>query len=120
MSIVCSNFGGLIFDAVVPVSILGRKLVGSRGLDSVNPSGDGELSLTLQESRVGRDELLRLCGRKSYMLVMAHQGMRGSVKSLWICRCVGFVSGCSSSFVVWSFALACSRGVKYSRENTDR
>ena len=62
MSIVCSNFRGLIFDAVVPVSILGRKLVGSRGLDSVNPSGDGELSLTLQESRVGRDELLRLCG----------------------------------------------------------
>ena len=58
----CSKFRGLIFDAVVPVSILGRKLVGSRGLDSVNPSGDGELSLTLQESRVGRDELLRLCG----------------------------------------------------------
>lgn len=62
MSIVCSNFVGLIFGAVVPVSILGRELVGSRGLDSVNPSGDGELSLTLQESRVGRDELLRLCG----------------------------------------------------------
>jgi hypothetical protein len=65
MSIGCSNFGGFKFDAVVPVSILGRKLVGSRGLDSVNPSGDGELSLTLQESRVGRDELLRLCGGES-------------------------------------------------------
>jgi hypothetical protein len=45
---------------VVPVGILGRELVGGRGLDSVNPAGDGELSLTLQESRVGRDELLRL------------------------------------------------------------
>lgn len=45
---------------VVPVSILGGKLVRGRGLDSVDPAGDGELSLTLQESRVSRDELLRL------------------------------------------------------------
>jgi hypothetical protein len=58
MSIGCSAANG--FCVVVPVSILGRKLVGGRGLDSVNPAGDGELSLTLQESRVSRDELLRL------------------------------------------------------------
>lgn len=45
---------------VVPVSILGRKLIGGRGLDSVNPAGDGELALTLQESRVGGNELLSL------------------------------------------------------------
>jgi hypothetical protein len=45
---------------VVPVSILGRELVGGRGLDSVNPAGDGELSLALQESRVGGNELLSL------------------------------------------------------------
>lgn len=74
----CSNFRGLIFDAVVPVSILGRKLVGSRGLDSVNPSGDGELSLTLQESRVGRDELLRLCGRENLYVSC------GSSRYAWI------------------------------------
>ena len=45
---------------VVPVSILGGKLVGGGGLDSVDPAGDGELSLTLQESRVGSNELLCL------------------------------------------------------------
>lgn len=45
---------------VVPVSILGRKLVGGGGLDGVDPAGDGKLALTLQESRVGSDELLRL------------------------------------------------------------
>lgn len=71
-----SMFRGFV---VVPVSILGRKLVGGRGLDSVNPSGDGELSLTLQESRVGRDELLRLY--ENDMLVRAQ--MRESVK---VCR----------------------------------
>lgn len=45
---------------IVPVGVLGRELLCARGLDSVNPSGDGELSLTLQECGVGRDELLRL------------------------------------------------------------
>lgn len=45
---------------VVPVGVLGRELVGAGSLDSVNPSRDGELALTLQESRVGSDELLRL------------------------------------------------------------
>ena len=50
----------LLFRIVVPVSILGRELVGGRGLDSVNPAGDGELALTLQESRVGGNELLSL------------------------------------------------------------
>jgi hypothetical protein len=54
----------LLIVLVVPVRILGRKLVGGRGLDSVNPAGDGELSLTLQESRVGSNELLRLFERK--------------------------------------------------------
>lgn len=45
---------------VEPVSVLGRELVGSGGLDSVNPSRNGKLSLTLQESGVGRNELLRV------------------------------------------------------------
>lgn len=45
---------------VVPVGVLGRELVRARRLNSVNPSGDGELALTLQECGVGRDELLRL------------------------------------------------------------
>lgn len=49
---------------VVPVSVLGRQLVGGRGLDGVDPAGDGELSLALQESRVGSNELLRLCDGK--------------------------------------------------------
>jgi hypothetical protein len=40
---------------------------------------------------------------KSYMLVVAHQDMRGSVKGLRICRWVGFVSGSFSSFVVEQF-----------------
>jgi len=63
----------------VPVSVLGRELVRGGGLDGVNPAcgsvslsavnmereggertGNGELALTLQESRVGSDELLRL------------------------------------------------------------
>lgn len=46
--------------AVVPVLVLGRELVGGGGLDGVDPAGDGELALTLQESRVGSNELLRL------------------------------------------------------------
>lgn len=50
----------LMLYGIVPVGVLGRELVRGRGLDSVNPSGDGELSLALQERRVGRDELLRL------------------------------------------------------------
>jgi hypothetical protein len=49
----------LMLYGIVPVGVLGRELVRGRGLDSVNPSGDGELSLALQERRVGRDELLR-------------------------------------------------------------
>jgi hypothetical protein len=52
---VTSDSGGA---NVEPVSVLGRKLVGSGGLDSVDPTRDGELSLTLQESGVSADELL--------------------------------------------------------------
>lgn len=66
------------YEAVdIPVSVLGRELVGSGGLDSVDPTcssqnsasyrslsleltRDGELSLTLQESGVSADELLGL------------------------------------------------------------
>lgn len=55
---------------VVPVSILGRKLVGGGGLDSVNPAGDGELALTLQESRVGSNELLRLYERRIFVSIV--------------------------------------------------
>ena len=45
---------------IIPISVLRRKLVGGGGLDSINPAGDGELALTLQESGVGSNELLRL------------------------------------------------------------
>lgn len=45
---------------VEPVNVLGRELLGGTGLDDINPAGNGELALTLQESRVGSDELLRI------------------------------------------------------------
>lgn len=50
---------------VEPVNVLGRELVAGTGLDDVNPAGNGELALTLQESSVGNDELLRLSGRRT-------------------------------------------------------
>jgi len=46
--------------ADLPVDGLGREFVGVGGLDCVHPAGDLELSLTLQEGRVGIDELLGL------------------------------------------------------------
>lgn len=38
---------------VEPVNVLGRHLLGGTGLDGVNPTGDRELALTLQESGIG-------------------------------------------------------------------
>ena len=43
---------------VEPIHALGRELLRVAGLDGINPSGNGKLSLTLQESSVGSDELL--------------------------------------------------------------
>jgi len=45
---------------VKPVHALGRELLEVAGLDGVNPSGNRELSLTLQESGIGIDELLSI------------------------------------------------------------
>lgn len=51
---------GWFLGVFLPVLVLRGELVGGGGLDSVDPAGDGELTLTLQESRVGSNELLRL------------------------------------------------------------
>lgn len=39
---------------VEPVDVLRGHLLGGAGLDGIDPTGNGELALTLQESRVGR------------------------------------------------------------------
>lgn len=49
---------------VEPVNVLGRELLGGTGLDDVDPTGNGQLALTLQERSIGVDELLRLSREK--------------------------------------------------------
>ena len=61
---------------VVPVNVLRRELAGGAGLDGVDPAGDGELALTLQESGIGVDELLRLYWEENhdhYQQIFRHQ-----------------------------------------------
>lgn len=58
---------------VEPVDVLGRHLLGGAGLDGVNPTGDGELALTLQESGVGAYSESAICRT-------AHQTYRGKTK----------------------------------------
>jgi len=45
---------------VEPVDVLRRKLLGVTSLDGINPAWNWELSLPLQESGIGVDELVRL------------------------------------------------------------
>lgn len=45
---------------VEPVYVLGGELAGGAGLHGIDPTGDGQLALTLQESGICVDELLRL------------------------------------------------------------
>ena len=82
---------------VVPVNVLGRELLCARRLDSVNPSGNGELSLTLQECGVGTDELLRLLLRWWLVLSLFRLNLASVRLHLSICPSVHL-----SSQVKWS------------------
>jgi hypothetical protein len=61
---------------VEPVNVLGRELLGGTSLDSVDPTRDGELALTLQESRVRSDELLRLQSQKPISMIPSSEVFR--------------------------------------------
>jgi len=54
---------------VEPVDGLRGEFLGGAGLDGVNPTRNGKLSLSLQESRVCLDELLRLQSKPSISII---------------------------------------------------